>query len=104
MHRPEGFFGERRRAQPILIAHHNEAEVEMLAYETEVLEYTFHERQLLERVYLLIFRLFDQCAIAVYDQSFLLDYICSFSSSFMLSASTFCLFRAFSRASMEPYM
>ena len=56
------------RTQSVLIAYHYEFEVKMLSDERHASEYTTREFQFCKRVYLLVFRLFDDCTIAVYKQ------------------------------------
>ena len=68
MHRPERFFGKGLCAQPVLVAHHHEAEVCFLYDKTQVFEHVFHKYELLKSVNLLVGRLFDECAIAVYKE------------------------------------
>ena len=65
LHRPERVFGERVGAQPILIAYHDEAEVEVLGYESQVCYCTLDKFQLVKRVYLFVGRFFYECAVAV---------------------------------------
>ena len=43
MHRPERFFGKGLCAQPVLVAHHHEAEVCFLYDKTQVFEHVFYK-------------------------------------------------------------
>ena len=62
---PEVVLWEGSRAQSVLVAHHDELEVEMLGDESEVAEHPFRELQFAERVDLLILGLLYESAIAV---------------------------------------
>ena len=62
---PESVLWERLCAETVLVAHHHELEVGMLADETEVAEHALRELQFLEGIYLLIGRLFDKRTVAV---------------------------------------
>ena len=65
---PEGILGEGIRAQTVLVAHHHELKIGMLADEMQVAEHTPGEFQLLKGIYLLVGRLFNQCTVAVNKQ------------------------------------
>ena len=67
MYGPERLFWERWRAETVLVAHHDEAEVGVSAYEAQVLEHPLGESQFLEGVYLFVGRLSDESAVAVYE-------------------------------------
>ena len=67
MYGPERLFRERWRAESVLVAHHDEAEVGVPVYETQVLEHPLGEPQFLEGVYLFVGRLSDEGAVAVYE-------------------------------------
>ena len=67
MGRPEGFFGKRFGAQPVLVGDHDKAEVCFFAEEGQVAEHALREPDLLKCVHLLVGRLFDQRSVAVYE-------------------------------------
>ena len=68
VYRPEGVFREAVRPQSVLIAYHHKLEIKMLSDESHASEHTTCELQFCKRVYLLVFWLFDDCTIAVYEQ------------------------------------
>ena len=69
VHGPKGVFGERSRAQPVLIGHHHEFEVEAGADKMQVAELEF---QFLERIELVVDGRFNhECSVAVDKQDFL---------------------------------
>ena len=76
VYRPKGWLWETLCAQAVLVAHHNEAEVEMLANETKVAKHTFGKSQFLEAVYLLVFWFADKGAITVDEKNALLVHCC----------------------------
>ena len=76
VYRPEGRLRETLCAQAILVAHHNEAEVEMLANETKVAKHTLGKSQFLEAVNLLVFRFADKGAITIDEKNALLVHCC----------------------------
>ena len=71
VHRPEGFFGKGGGAQSVLVAHHHQPVVEVLANEAQVSEQSFGEAQFAERVYLFVGRFFNECSVAVDEKNFL---------------------------------
>ena len=76
VYRPKGWLRKTLCAQAVLVAHHNEAEVEILANETKVAKHTLGKSQFLEAVYLFVFRFADKCAIAVDEKNALLVQCC----------------------------
>ena len=72
---PEGVLRERRGAQTVLVAHHDEAEVELLADEGQVAEHAGCELQFLEGVNLLVGGLLNERAVAV-DKEYALLFHC----------------------------
>lgn len=65
VNRPEGVLGEGGGAQPILIAHHHELEIEMGGYESEIAEHAVPKLQLRKGVDLLVLRLFYERAVTI---------------------------------------
>lgn len=73
VHRPKSVFRKGIRAQPVLVGHHDKLVIQFLADKCQIAHHARHERQFLERVYLLVRRLFYQSAVAVYKQGFFHD-------------------------------
>ena len=69
---PERVFRERTGAQAVLVAHHDELEVEMACYEREVADHAVHKFQLLKSVNLLVGRFLYQRAVTVDEEHTLL--------------------------------
>ena len=69
---PERVFRERTGAQAVLVAHHDELEVEMSRYEREVADHAVHKFQLLKSVDLLVGRFFYQRAVTIDEEHTLL--------------------------------
>ena len=67
--RPEGLFGESRRAQTILIAHHDHFVVGVLAQKSQAGNSTWYELQFFERVYLLVGRFADDGSVTVNEEN-----------------------------------
>ena len=65
MYWPERVVGKRVGAESVLVAHHHQLEVEAAGYESEIAYHAVDKFQLLKRVYLLVGRLFDECAVTV---------------------------------------
>ena len=68
MDRPERLLGKRRRAQSVLIGHHDEFEVRMLAHERQTAEHALDELQLGEIVNLFVGRFLDERTISIDEQ------------------------------------
>ena len=71
VYRPERIFGKGIGAKPILIAHHDQLEVQMLLYETQVGKHTRNEPQFGKGVNLLVLGFLYQRSISVNKQYFL---------------------------------
>ena len=65
MYGPEGVFGKRVGAKSVLVADHDELEVEVFADKPQVFEHAARELQFLKRVYLLVGRFLDKGSVAV---------------------------------------
>ena len=73
---PERVLGERVSAQSVLVAHHDEAEVQLLADKRQVTEHALSELEFLERVDLLVGRLLYESTVAVNEEYALLFHYC----------------------------
>ena len=62
---PEGVFGKGIGAKTVLVAYHDEKEVGFFAEKRQPSEDAGLEPYLLQGIYLLVVRLFDECAVAV---------------------------------------
>ena len=78
MNRPERVLGEGVCAEPILIADHHEAEVQVAANEAQVLEHALGEAQFLERVDLLVLGFAYERPVAVNEEYLLLFHFSEF--------------------------
>ena len=110
VYRPEGLLWEGGCAQTVLIAHHNQLEVQVLADEAKVAEHTFDKLQFVEGIYLLVGRLFDEGAVAIDEKESLshmddgYGWMAVSSVSSEIGGMVFADWRSFSCVSMEPYM
>ena len=77
---PERVLRERLCAETVLITHHHELKVEVLADKSEVAEYAFREFQFLKGIYLLIGRFLDEGTVAVYEEDTFHAFFCFFSN------------------------
>ena len=66
MNRPESVFWERIGAKTVLIAHHDEFIVKLLADKCKVADDALCECQLFEAVNLFVCRLLDERSVTVY--------------------------------------
>jgi hypothetical protein len=62
---PEGVFWKRLCTQTVLIAHHDELEIGMLADEVQIAEHALGELQFLKGINLLVGRLFYQRTVTI---------------------------------------